>query len=53
VKVRHVEELILENRLITVRDIASNNGMSVGNVETYVYQHLWFKEACAQGLPDM
>jgi hypothetical protein len=36
------EELIFGNIRITEHDIASNSGMSVGSVETIIYEHLLF-----------
>jgi hypothetical protein len=39
-----IKELILRKRQSTVCDIASNNGITVGSVETVVHEHLFFKE---------
>jgi hypothetical protein len=47
VNIHHIEELILENRRIAVRDIASEVCISVGSVETIIHEHLLFKKVCA------
>jgi hypothetical protein len=50
VNIHNAEGLILRNR-ITVHDIASNNGIIVGNVETIIHEHLLFKKVCLVSLP--
>jgi hypothetical protein len=37
-----VTKLKLRKRLITAHDIASNSGISVGNVETLIHEYLLF-----------
>jgi hypothetical protein len=44
-----VKELILEKRQITVHDIASISGISVGSVETITHGYLLFKTVCPVG----
>lgn len=45
------KEVILGKWWITVCYTASNNGMSVWNVETIIHEHIIFKKACAQWIP--
>jgi hypothetical protein len=43
----YIKKLIFRNRRITICDIASDSGITVGGVETTVCEHLFFKKVCA------
>jgi hypothetical protein len=46
-KQHRINKLSLGNRKITLCDIAPNSGVSVGNVETIIQEHLLLKKVCA------
>jgi hypothetical protein len=53
VNILRVEELILENIQIAVRDIAPEECISVGSVHTIILEHLLFKNVCTRWVPQM
>jgi hypothetical protein len=53
VSILRVEELILGDRRIAVRDIASNGGINVAGVDTITHEHLFFKKVCTRWVPKL
>ena len=51
VNIARIEQMILENRRVTVRDIAAEVNISVGSVETIIHDHLRFRKICARWVP--
>jgi histone-lysine N-methyltransferase SETMAR len=51
VNIARVEQVILQNRQVTVRDIAAEVNISVGSVETIIHEHLRFRKVCARWVP--
>ncbi|XP_023215261.1 putative uncharacterized protein FLJ37770 [Centruroides sculpturatus] len=49
--VQMVEDLMLANRQIKLRDIAAATGLSFGTVHKIVHKHLNFSKVCAQWVP--
>jgi hypothetical protein len=53
VNILHIEELIFGNTQITVRNIASISGISVGSVETAIHETYCSKNVCWAGPEDI
>lgn len=49
--VERVEQLILDNRRITIREISEEVGISVGSVEDIVHKNLQFSKVSARWVP--
>jgi len=51
VNIQRVERLILDNRCITCHEIAQETNLSVGTVNTIIYEHLHFRKVSARWVP--
>ena len=51
--VRQVETAILEDRRITIRQIAQEVKISIGSVETIIHEHLHMQKVSARWIPRL
>jgi histone-lysine N-methyltransferase SETMAR len=51
VNAARVEELILENRRVTIRDLSAALELSIGTVHYIVHEELGFRKVCARWAP--
>jgi hypothetical protein len=52
-KIARVEQMVMEDRRLTVRQIAANVGTSVGSVDTILHEDLKLQKVSARWVPRM
>nr|CAI5821934.1 unnamed protein product [Callosobruchus analis] len=51
--IRRVEQLILEDRRMNVRDISAELGIRIGSVESIIYEHLQYRKLTPRWVPKL
>lgn len=51
--IRRVEQIILEDRRMNVRDISAELGISIGSVESIIHEHLQYRKVTARWVPKL
>ncbi|XP_033224918.1 uncharacterized protein LOC117177919 [Belonocnema kinseyi] len=50
---RRVEQMILEDRWMNVRDILAELGISIGSVESIIHEHLQYRKVTVRWVPKL
>lgn len=51
--IKRVEEMILEDRRVTVRDLSEEVGISIGSIESIIHNHLEYRKITARWVPRL
>jgi len=51
--IARVEQMVMEDRRLTVKEIAANAGISVGSVDTFLHDDLKMRKVSARWVPRM
>ncbi|XP_033225726.1 uncharacterized protein LOC117178408 [Belonocnema kinseyi] len=51
--IRRVEQMILEDCRMNVRDISAELGISIGCVESIIHEHLQYRKVTARWIPQL